>query len=200
MFSEYTESELIACGDAFLTSCKKRWNKTGGENWTEYVLDWFCKTAPEGICADARTSRTPGPRSRGTSGEWLVDLIHTSYPSVENDKYWNAAIKEDSDRAWSIFLALESEWGKGSSHSVTREMVLDDASKLTALRADVKVLVTGMPTKHASNLEQDIRILRIRTRDSSPWLWVNLPNEDTTDNCQYVMLGNRNGTTRRSAP
>jgi hypothetical protein len=196
-FSEYSESELITCGDAFLASCKKIWNMTGSAKWTEHVLDWFCGTAPKGVSTDARTSRTSGSYARKTIGEWLVDLVHTSYPPLDDVKYWNAALKEDNDRAWSILLALESEWGKGRSHSVTRDMVLDDASKLTALRAEVKVLITGTTTKHVGELEQDLHKLRIRTRDLSPWLWINLPNEDTPENCQFVIFGNRHGTVRR---
>lgn len=199
-FSEYTEPELLACGDAFLASCRKIWDETDTTTWTEHVLDWFCATSPQGIFADARFPRTTGRHARQTMGEWIADLVHTSYPPRDDARYWESSMREDGDRAWSIHLALESEWGKARSHTATREMVLDDACKLTALHAAVKVLVTGAMTKHAADLEQDIRVLRTRTRDGAPWLWINLPNEDTPENCQYVMFGDRRGTVRGGPP
>lgn len=140
-------------------------------------------------CSSTITLRTPslylGKRALATSDRWGEPLALTLRPL------------DDSDRAWSILLALESEWDKGNSHTTTREMVLDVASKPTALRAAVKVLITVTATKYADELEQDIRILRSRTHGLSPMLWINLPNEGTADNCQYVIFGNKIGTIRR---
>lgn len=199
-FTSYTDCELKTCGDKFLESCKSIWNKTDSEVWTEHVLEWFSHTAPEGIRVDARLPR--GLSTRDTQGEWLVDLVHTSYPPGNSTDYWRAALEQEGDRAWSILLALESEWGKPG---YKLKMILDDTCKLTALRAAVKVLVTsvsnserGSEAKTANDalIESAIIKLRQRTRDTTPWLWINLPNADTPERCRYVMFGDRNGTVR----
>jgi len=204
-FDSYSELELIECGDRFLESCAKVWQMIGSEAWTEHVLTWFRRAAPEGIRVDARRDRATAPNARDTLGEWLVDLVHTSYPRGDGSNYWQTEMRPGDDRAWSIQLALESEWGKSGAHASTFEMVLYDASKLTALRAAVKVLVSSVTSskpraeaKQAQDatLEDAIVILRRRTRDTAPWLWINLPNEATPVRCRYVMFGNRLGTYR----
>jgi hypothetical protein len=202
-FDGYTESELVVCGDRFLESCKSMWQETRSEAWTEHVLGWFTRTAADGVRVDARRARPTASSPRETQGEWLVDLVHTSYLVGDGTDYWKSAMKLEDDRAWSIHLALESEWGKSRAPGYTLEMVLYDASKLTALRAAVKVLVTSTPTGergaeakpgHDTELERAIVNLRRRTRDTAPWLWINLPNEHTPAGCRYVMFGNRRGT------
>lgn len=120
VFTFYTEEELVACGDAFLASCKQEWQLTGTTDWTEYVLNWFYYTARSAVCVSARAPRdlekrphsTPGIQVRETVGEWLVDLAHTSYPDLPKPRYWENALDPSRDGEWSILLALESEWGK----------------------------------------------------------------------------------------
>jgi hypothetical protein len=198
-FASYTEPELICCGDEFLESCKIAWHKTGSEVWTEHVLNWFSHTAPADVRVDSRPARSTGAGVRNSQGEWLVDLVHTTYPLGNHHPYWAPAMTLKDDRAWSVLLVLESEWGKSRSPSRTFEMILDDASKLTALRAAVKVLVTSATNSriaHDATLEAGIVNLRRRTRDTTPWLWINLPNEKMPELCSYVMFGDRNGTVR----
>lgn len=200
VFTLYTEMELVACGDAFLVDCttKEIWSQRDTTWWTEHVLNWFARTAREGVSVNARKDQQAeriaheaAPPARATKGEWLVDLIHTSYPSDVGPGYWRGLLDESNRDGpdWTILLALESEWGRLDSPPLRREMVLDDASKLTALRSAVKVLVTSMPKEHAISLERDLEVLRKRTGDDAPWLWINLPPEMTPDNCQYVMFG-----------
>ena len=200
VFTHYTEVELVACGDAFLEDCaiKEVWEKYNTKWWTEHVLNWFARSAREGVFVDARKEQPTDqvvhevmPPGRATKGEWLIDLIHTSYPPYKGKGYWKSLLDENNnvESDWTILLALESEWGRSDSQPVRREMVLDDASKLTALRSAVKVLVTSMPKEHAISLERDVEVLRRCTGDDAPWLWINLPSEKTPDNCQYVVFG-----------
>ena len=201
-FTSYTEPELARCGDEFLRSCKIAWHMTGSEVWTEHVLNWFSHTAPAGVRVDSRLARSTGDGVRNSQGEWLVDLVHTTYPSDNHYPYWAPATALKDERAWSILLALESEWGKSRAPTQTFDMILDDASKLTALRATVKVLVTSVTNSeiaYDATLEDGIGKLRRRTRDTAPWLWINLPDETMPDRCSYVMFGDRNGTVRHVA-
>jgi len=60
----------------------------------------------------------------------------------------------------------------------------------------VKVLVSSVTNgqiSHVATLEAAIVTLRRRTRDTTPWLWINLPNEKAPELCSYVMFGNRKG-------
>lgn len=201
-FDTYSETALLACGDQFLRSCHAIWHKSGSEAWTEHVLDWFAQTAPDGVRVDARRARPTAHSARETQGEWIADMVHTSYPqSTRSGKdYWRNLMRENSAQSWTILLALESEWGKYRSPRQTFEMVFDDACKLTAMRADVKVLVTAVSAISCrsnpenapdAGLQKALVTLRERTCDASPWLWVNLPNNATPDCCRYVMFGHR---------
>ncbi len=78
-----------------------------------------------------------------------------------------------------VRLALESEWGKSGAPAATRVAVLQDASKIAAMRANVKVVVFG-PENVASGNEifADLRLLRARSEDPAPWLCVALPWSD----------------------
>jgi hypothetical protein len=41
---------------------------------------------------------------------------------------------------------------------------------------------------------------KIWDETGAPWLWIDLPDEDTPKNCQYVMFGDRRGTVRCGPP
>lgn len=75
-------------------------------------------------------------------------------------------------------LGLECEWGKSGSPNRSLTMVLDDASKLAAVRASVKVMIMATHTGGGSetgDFFRAVRGLREAWDDPAPWLLVNLP-------------------------
>lgn len=65
---------------------------------------------------------------------------------------------------------MEVEWGN-------RYAVLEDATKIAAVRGSAKVLVSGLSASGAHSLAIDLQRLRRLTNDQSPWLWVNLAED-----------------------
>ncbi len=187
-FNQYTADELEACGAAFVgaltdAASSISWGET--EAWTEFVLDWFSAAAPQGVLVDARSPRacTRTSPQRCTSGEFLVDLTHSTYPQYPpigkypywRSEYWDAALQARC----CVRLALESEWGRVGAPSQTRVAVLQDAIKVAAIRANVKVIVFGPhDTAHGEKVFADLEMLREQAEDSAPWLCVSLPWSD----------------------
>jgi len=57
-------------------------------------------------------------------------------------------------------------------------MVLSDASKLAAVRADVKVMIFATQDgSEAMDVAVALERLRRQCGDTSPWLWIDLPWE-----------------------
>lgn len=187
-FDKYTSDELAECGVAFQRALVDAaayisWAET--EAWTEFVLDWFTATAPNGVLVDARAPRPCSRKlpQRNTYGEFLVDLTHTTYPLYPpqgkhpygSALYWTTALKQPC----CVRLALESEWGRCGAPAVTRIEVLRDAIKVAAMRADAKVIVFGPDNAtHGDRLFCDLDTLRKQSCDPSPWLCVSLPWSD----------------------
>lgn len=203
-FKKYDISDLETCGKEFvdllkqvgtqLDSLPRHCRVKPTQVWTEFVLDWFAATAPDQMTVDAHR-RHPGltdwerfgqwddrvraklPKSRDTRGEFLVDLAHTTYPRYDEDapydpSYYPTAIGSECR----VKLALESEWGFETNPRRTLHAVLEDAAKLAALRADVKVISFGPPTSDdAEGIIESLRKLRKQADDEAPWLWISIP-------------------------
>jgi len=193
-FSRYDVDELTQCGEAFLARAKqiaKPLDQSGAStrHWTDFILDWFAATAGDGMTVRALTQRAetswqgllakkhgqlPAPRE-GT-WEFLLDLVHTTVPRKEDgesyQEYWANVLEASCE----THLALECEWGKSMSDKSSFGEVMWDAWKLAAVRASAKVMVLG--TSDGSACEEVMRAvscLRTQSRDSAPWLCVDLP-------------------------
>lgn len=164
-FTDYSVSELRACGEAF----KAEFNCDRFEDtraWTDHVKQFFAKTASEGVSVLGCNGRP----------ELMLDQVHISYPRRENGEggltYWDRILTKPVR----IHLALESEWGSAKSMEQSLVCVLDDAQKLALVRADAKVIL------FATRLGQDrgafvtrIEKVRVAMRDDRPWLWIDVP-------------------------
>jgi hypothetical protein len=185
-FRQYTVEELANFGDAFETTARafaKERPKASTAEWTEFNLDWFARTAAEGLTVDARITRGgTGPLSEGlarrtTLGEFMLDMAHTTSPSYEHRDYstrayWLRALEQPCQ----VRLALESEFGRHLNPDESFAMVLSDASKLAAVRADVKVMIFATQDgSEARDVAGALERLRRQSSDTSPWLWIDLP-------------------------
>jgi len=191
-FSDYTYDELRSCGASFEEEARQfehvKPNATTSD-WTEFILDWFTATVAPRHTVDARRaagSVTPlleGLPRRDTRGEFLVDLTHTTYPDYSKDdygtaNYWTRAVK--SARGCEVKLALESELGTFRNPDRSLAQVLEDAAKVAAFRANVKVVVFA--SEDGSRKDQWVRMLealRTQSKDSAPWLWADVPWENS---------------------
>ncbi len=191
-FKKYSVKALKECGEAFCDEAGKfekaqRKRITTGQ-WTEFVLDWFARAAPDEMLVDSTSKqcdRAPPPfelPERQGFGEFLVDLTHSTYPKYSEEKpypggaYFDAAL----ERACIVRLALESEWGDPDSGPTTRKAVLEDAVKVAAMRADTKVVVFGSHAGTRSKILSDLSTLRKRSEDPSPWLVIDVPWKSKT--------------------
>jgi hypothetical protein len=180
-FNDYSPAELRNAGSELLraaNACKE----SGTRQWTAFVLSFFSDRNRRGNSA---TQVYPRSRTRLFGvGEFLVDHCHVAErrydggESVENQLAWyRDATVSASSQTMRIELALESEWGKSKDEDLSLIMVLDDASKLAALRAKSKVMIFG--TKDGSACGRFVEMLsRLRTAwgdSETPWLLVDLP-------------------------
>ncbi len=129
----------------------------------------------------ARTDFHPGwADTRTTGGEFLVDLCHTTFPKYEEGwgtaAYWAKAF-DSAREAPSIRLALEREFGSSKDAGRNLHQVMEDASKLFALRARVKVMVFASVNR--DNREKILHLARqIAGHDrgsETTWVWIDLP-------------------------
>lgn len=189
IFNKYTAKELQACGADFLQDISLLdpqfyKDNTPTEMWTEFVLDWFAQSRAPGTEVEARPARPPSWTScrgkmntltpRITSGEFLVDLSHTTYPTpVEywDVDYWGNASKASLD----VKLALESEWGDERSSKYGIPKVLEDAAKLCVLRSNVKVMIFASTKNTHKDYVEKLKNLRCAHGDNAPWLWIDVP-------------------------
>lgn len=188
-FRGYTLEELVKCGAAFETAARafaKERPKASTTEWTEFNLDWFARTVakePKELTVDARFRRgdeeplSEGLARRMTLGEFMLDMTHTTYPNYERRdystrEYWRRALANPCH----IRLALESEFGRYLNADETFAMILSDAAKLAAMRADVKVMIFATQDgSEARDVAGALERLRRQSGDTSPWLWIDLP-------------------------
>lgn len=180
-FTDYNPSELRGCGKAFASTALRRaseFDAIGSAAWTEFVLNWFADTARRNPtpCIDARPARDL--KSRTTRGEFMLDLVHSTYPTYEKEdfysmSYWSRALKGDLE----LLLALESEWGISASAEANVAAILEDAAKLAAVRARVKVMVyASTPRKRIKyDVAKLLSNLRTAAADEKPWLVIDVP-------------------------
>ncbi|WP_437542470.1 hypothetical protein WME97_30215 [Sorangium sp. So ce367] len=192
-FSAYDQGELVQCGEAFKKDILDNVDVFGvlydSRIWTDYVLHWFACVAPLNVVTHAHEPRAAAswqtlvsgrdiarrmPGSRNAS-EFLLDLTH-----VEVLPMLVRTGQEQSPRVSSVRLGLESEWGHATSTACNIERVLYDASKLAAVRASAKVMIFGsINGDNHSDIAESLRRLRKASRDSAPWLWIDIPwNQD----------------------
>lgn len=201
-FTKYTRDEAETVTQTFVDEARQvKPAAADTELWTEWVLDWFAEAASNGTLVDARRSRCDGeragrrsalerigfhprwPRTRPTGGEFLVDLCHTTFPSYGEDwrtpKYWKKAFGEGL-QAPAIRLALESEFGNSRNPDLNLHLVMEDASKLYALRATVKVMVFASVNRDNRKKILDLaRQIAGHDRGSeTTWVWIDLPWDD----------------------
>lgn len=157
--------------------------------WTELVLNWFSNRAPAGVLVDAtppckrlqstiRGLPVPLHEIRDTAGEWLVDLSYSTYPRYEDDwekpAYWERvfAMAEPPE----MLLAVESEWGS-LAPGPNRCRILEDATKLAAVRARNKLMVFGSKDGGAqrNDILDHLRRLRDLADSGGTWLWMDVP-------------------------
>jgi hypothetical protein len=185
-FSKYTLEELINCGSEFELAARsfaKVKPKASTTEWTEFNLDWFARAAAKDLTVDARIARggkeplSEGLVRRATLGEFMLDMVHTTYPRYERGnywtrEYWRGALKNPCQ----VRLALESEFGRQINPDESFVMVLQDAVKLAAVRADVKVMIFATHDgSEAKAVAGELERLRGQSGDAAPWLWIDLP-------------------------
>ncbi len=188
-FEHYDLRDFEGLRKALVASIRGDWkslnSKTAGPtDWTEFVLNWFADAARKDALVDARPPRMK--LSRETKGEFMLDLVHTSYPGYganwQSRGYWEDAMKARGKLE--LLLALESEWGNRFSSERNLVEVLTDAAKLAAVRARVKILLFASPGK-GTTMEENrkeligmISSLRKKADDlGTPWLLIDIPWE-----------------------
>lgn len=208
-FKSYDAREAAECGDALLSAFRSAnvVDANDTAQWTETILDWFAETAPvDGVVVDAHASKRlrdgaydaafhPGLKSvvprgskrRSGTKECLVDLSHYRFRSYEQygqSDYWKQAFDEKQEPE--ALLVLESEWGRaarppGQCSAANVSRVLEDASKLFAIAARVKVVVfaSNSPDERRAILQVADRMSArdyTKSRVGTPvWLWIDLP-------------------------
>lgn len=188
-FVRYSAAELADCGRAFVADIAAYHGlfsqMTDSYQWTDYVIRWFCCAAAEGICTFAHYpqansawqsrfgQREIAHRSHGLwdSSEFLLDLTHVELAPLQS-----AGLGPSGPAARPVRLGLESEWGSECSRSANLQRILADASKLSAVRSNLKVMLYASVS--SAEREMIIRCLcenRQMTGDTTPWLWIDIP-------------------------
>jgi hypothetical protein len=168
-FMKYDVGELRNCGAALCDRLQKSARyldnvrviskgDAGAGSWTKYVLNWFERSAADGLTTYSRYAHR----------EFMFDLVHATW----DKRPWVDAIGAPCK----LRLVLESEWGKGNSPSSTTSMILDDAAKIAIVRADAKVMLFGSCRDgHRNEIAEVLTKLRRQTDDPAPWLWIDVP-------------------------
>jgi hypothetical protein len=182
-FARYARDELQACGEAF----RRHFALQEYDNcdfWTMAVFKWFTEVKGCPGCVYPRVGR---------KGEFLVDYCHTTYPDTRKGEewpsmtWWRRAIEGPCE----ILLALESEWGKAGRAELSHVMILDDACKLAAIRAQAKIMVfSSQQGRDLNEIYELLESLRARASDLTPWLCIDVPWEETRPRkIEFRLLG-----------
>jgi hypothetical protein len=199
-FDSYDRAEASTIGAAFAAALRghaPRLNAAGipTAHWTEKIIDWWCACASDRAVVDAHPPSPRiadddidaglriAPRYERRFGESMVDLAHhafLSYDHYADADYWHRAYEPSA--APEMLLALESEAGKLKNRGANRRMIFEDASKLVALAARVKVVVFASHDAAERRRVHEVadRMIRhdyTRTRAGAEptWLWIDLP-------------------------
>jgi hypothetical protein len=164
-FNWYTRDELENCGVAFAKAFGEyRWMNRA--EWTAQVFQWFANTA-------ASWTRVYSTKVDEAGSEFLVDQCHLRFPAnAERRKRYEAMLGNCN---FEMPFALESEWATGSDDHRYCE-ILNDACKLTVVRAKAKVMIFG--SDHGSDrddLFDALKSLRHASGDDVPWLCIDVP-------------------------
>lgn len=185
-FSKYDAAELEVVGKrlvGFFERADLQKPRLRTSDWTELVLDFFAARARKDVLVEARKPRKHVKKRwrselgvRTTSGEFAsFDMLHSENPQYRGGStadYWTDLV----NKPFKVLLAVESEWGSATNREATRFAVLSDATKLTIVRAETKVMVFG-PVDGAQDKELcgELSTLRESSGDNAPWLLVRQP-------------------------
>ncbi len=204
---DYSGDAAARAGGAFLQAFWKRKSALdhakATPEWTETVLDWFAEAAPQvDVVVDARRSKrgmrkmpsfpeclaeiAPRFERRIGTAECMVDLSHHRFLTYKDPQYekghdfWERAYAKEAKPE--ALLVLESEFGRQRNEKANSHRVLEDASKLVALAARVKVVVFGSNTRaEQQRIKGVAELMRYQDRtvtrdgDKPTWLWLDLP-------------------------
>lgn len=188
-FLDYSGAELERVADAFVAEFGPRLgDHLATTAWTERVLDWIEKTKADFATTDARPARDR--RSRNTGGEFLFDLVHSTWPSYGEawgtKAYWDRALAGQPPE---LLLALESEWGHARNAETNLHKVLEDASKLLHVRARAKVMLFA--SNSAANRDEIHGLLtRLIAADRTglcTWLLIDMPWDVKLDPKKWLL-------------
>lgn len=200
-FRDYGCAELETAGGLIVDHFISHWRDEtiSTKEWTELGLDLVASFAKDGLLVEARWPRVRRAfRSaegeevpvRATRKEFAsFDMLHSSNPDYAGediDAYYTKLI----ERPFEIFLALESEWGRERSRSATRAEVIEDAIKLSIVRARSKVMIFGPTTgSDSEQLFKDLATLRQSAGDKKPWLLVSNPWQNGQPKFEVLRCG-----------
>lgn len=187
-FRSYGRSELERAGSEFIGAFAKYLaEEVGTQPWTEAVLDWWANAAASKRLVDARVRRPSvapllGERQvpRVTHGEFLFDLVHSTWQLYGNDwgteKYWKKALGRRKRLRPEILLALESEWGKRKGPARNLDSVMVDAAKLLHVQARAKlVLFASVDGPNRGAILGLLRKLISADQSGAHWLLIDMP-------------------------
>lgn len=184
-FEQYNVKELYKCGEEFKNHFSRH-IRSPSQLWTKEVLEWFADTKPENAdhIAVYGSSRS----------EFIVDLCHLLYPRdverlqepSQHLKRWERVLETGDFR---IKLALESEWGSATDRNRNHALILDDASKLAVIRAEVKVMLFGShgrDDEDSNTIISRLAQLRRAACDVDPWLCIDVPWEGEFEDARSI--------------
>lgn len=110
-----------------------------------------------------KNAKFDSPRRDTDRGEHLVDASWTSYP--DDRTAWVAELRAGQRRGRRIELACESEWatsryGRTLPPDFHVAALLDDFSKLTELRARLKVMIFSFLSEDGATFPEIVEILK----------------------------------------
>lgn len=177
-FTDYSRDNLTAVADEFLKEFTPRLkDDLATTSWTEDVLTWFDKAKSAAALVDARPARDR--RSRGTRGEFLFDLVHSTWPAYDGKwgtrAYWDEALNAPEPPR--LLPALESEWGHARNAEANLHKVLEDASKLFHVRAVAKVILFASVNEDNRKEILDLleRLVAADRTGPCTWLLIDMP-------------------------
>lgn len=208
--------QKVVAGTAEWTEAIKDWFAGRADGNAGVVVDASAAPGLRDVSTvDDEWLRRAAGSQRETHGEFLFDLTHWKCPpykaagkSTDKDygshDWWNRALGGEPDATSSgtmeLLLALESEMGKCYSAPGTIAAVMQDASKLMAAAARMKVVVfasTGAANRQEIAALAKRMVCADRSRVSPPsgevltpvWIWLDLPWRGDDHNAPAAWLG-----------
>jgi hypothetical protein len=179
--------------------------------WTEWTLNWWAMQCAPGCFVDARKRRTKPQRARAqnytpqdwnsfygdqvqckkreTTGEFVLDLVHTTIPGGGRGCHVNRRIETtlpaESLDSRTMRLALESEVGSNGERAETIAKTFEDAMKVLVVHAAIKVMVFSTFEENQQELplrkvilDYAARLVRADESAFTAWIWIDSPWDD----------------------